>query len=457
MKKEFPEHIFKAYDVRGIYPNDLDEDIAYRIGRAFVTLLHKEHDSKDNLKIVISSDMRVSSPSLKKSLINGVIDQGADVIDIGLASSPTFYFAVAYYGYDGGIIVSASHNPREYNGFKFVRRNARAVSNETGIFTIRDLARENRFPPAKRGVISKRINVLDDQIKHDMKYVDTKFIKKFKIVADPANAMGIQYLEAVFRMIPVDLVRMNFELDGTFPAHQADPLQDENVIDLKKRVILENADLGIATDGDGDRIFFVDNKGEIVPPYILRGLLAKIFLKDRPGSTICYDIRPGRITRDIIIENGGKPVVTRVGHSLIKEKMIEVDAFFAGESSGHFFLHFDEGFYEAPIVVILKILQELSLYAKSFSDLIQPYKKYYHSGEINSKVTDKDTVIRRLAEVFNDAKNISYLDGLTIEYDDYWFNVRPSNTEPLMRLNLEAKTEEKMMEMRDRVLDIIRD
>jgi len=456
MKKEFPGHIFKAYDVRGIYPSELDEDLSYKTGRAFVTFLKDEYKPKEKLEIVVSSDMRISSPSLKESLIKGIIDQGANVIDIGLASSPTFYFAVAYYGYDGGIIVSASHNPKEYNGFKFVRRKARAVSKETGIYNIRDLVEKNEFSKVEKGAITKRDNVLDDQLKHDMNYANTSGIKKFKIVLDPANAMGIQYLEAVFSMIPADIIKMNFELDGTFPAHQADPLQDENVVDLKKRVVMEKADLGITTDGDGDRIFFVDDKGEIVPPYILRGLLAKIFLRDKPGSYICYDIRPGRITRDIIIENGGKPVITRVGHSLIKEKMIEVDAFFAGESSGHFFLRFDEGFYEAPIVVILKILGELSVSGKSFSDLIKPFKKYFHSGEINSSVIDKEGVIKKLAGVFHDAKDINYLDGLTVEYDDFWFNVRPSNTEPLLRLNLESKTKYKMIEMRDKIIDMIR-
>jgi len=456
MKKEFPGHIFKAYDVRGIYPSELDEDLAYKTGRAFVTFLKDEYKSKEKLRIVVSSDMRISSPDLKKSLMKGVIDQGANVIDIGLASSPTFYFAVAYYGYDGGVIVSASHNPKEYNGFKFVRRNARAVSKETGIYLIRDLVEKNEFQKIEKGTIKKRENVLDEQLKHDMKYADTRGIKNFKIVLDPANAMGIQYLEAVFSKIPADIVKMNFELDGTFPAHQADPLQDENVTDLKKRVLKEKAHLGITTDGDGDRIFFVDDKGEIVPPYILRALLAKIFLRDKPGSYICYDIRPGRITKDIIIENGGKPVITRVGHSLIKEKMIEVDAFFAGESSGHFFLRFDEGYYEAPIVVILKILRELSRSGKNFSDLIKPYKKYYHSGEINSSVKDKEGVMKKLAKTFSDANEINYLDGLTVEYNDFWFNVRASNTEPLLRLNLEAKTKDKMEEMRDKIIEIIR-
>jgi phosphomannomutase len=268
--------------------------------------------------------------------------------------------------------------------------------------------------------------------------------------------MGAQYLEAIFSKLPCELIKMYFNLDGTFPNHQADPLKDENLVDLKNKVLEEQADLGIATDGDGDRIFFIDEKAETVPPHILRGLLAKIFLREKPGATICYDIRPGKITKDMIVKYGGKPMITRVGHSLIKEKMREVNSYFAGESSGHYFLKFDDSYYEAPIVIILKILEELSESGLTLSNIINPYKRYFHTGEINSEVDDKQGKIKELGDIFKDAKNINYLDGITIEYDDFWFNVRPSNTEPLLRLNLEANSKEKMQEMRDKVLKIIR-
>ncbi|MBU2561073.1 MAG: phosphomannomutase/phosphoglucomutase [Nanoarchaeota archaeon] len=450
------EKIFKAYDIRGIYPEDIDADIAYRIGRAYATLVQGENKGR-RLKIVVAADMRISSPELKETLIKGLNEQGVDVVDIGLASTPTFYFGVANYGYDGGMQVSASHNPKEYNGFKLVRKNAIPVSGDTGIMDIKELVKKNDFTdPEDKGTIETKEGVLDDQVEHDLKYADLSRIKPFKVVADTANSMGSPYLEALFAKLPCRLIKMNFELDGNFPAHQADPYKEENVADLQKRIVEERADLGIATDGDGDRIFFIDERGETVPPYILRGLLAKIFLKDKPGATICYDIRPGRITRDMIIENGGKPVVTRVGHSLIKEKMMEVGAYFGGESSGHFFLHTENGYYEVPMIVTLKILEELSASGKTFSELISPYKKYFHSGEINSEVEDKEGMMKNLAEMFKDANDISYLDGVTIEFDDFWFNVRPSNTEPLLRLNLEAKTREKMEEMRDKVLAIIR-
>lgn len=455
MTQEIPNHIFKAYDIRGIYPNEINEETAYKIGRAYINLLKEENVGR-KLTVVVAYDMRISSPQLKEFLIRGIIDQGSNVVEIGLASSPTFYFAVANYGYDGGIQVSASHNPKDYNGFKIVRKKAIPVSKDTGIYKIRELAIKNKFADNEKGIKTKRKNVLHDQLNHDFKYAEKGKIKHFKVVADPGNAMGAQYLDAIFSLLPCQLIKINFELDGTFPNHQADPLKEENLVDLKYKVLKEHADLGVATDGDGDRIFFIDEKGNTVPPHILRGLLAKIFLREKPGETICYDIRPGKITKDIIIENGGKPMVTRVGHSLIKEKMREVNSYFAGESSGHFFLRFEDSYYEAPIVVILKILEELSESGLTLSNIIDPYKKYFHSGEINSEVEDIDDKMKELIEIFQDSENISYLDGITIEYDDFWFNVRPSNTEPLLRLNLEANTKVKMEEMRDKILKIIR-
>jgi len=452
---KFPSHIFKAYDIRGIYHSELDETLAYKIGRAFTTMLQQE-EKKTDISLVVSSDMRLSSPQLKQNIIQGIIDQGAHVIDIGMASTPTFYFTVAQYNYDGGLIVSASHNPKEYNGCKMVRKQATPISKETGIYTIRDLAQNNIFTDHKKGTIMKKSDVLEDQMNHDLNYINKDNIKSFRIVADPANSMGAQYLDLLFKHIPGTLTKINFELDGTFPAHQADPLNEENMKQLKDKVVEDGADLGISTDGDGDRVFLVDEKGETIPPYILRGLLAKIFLRQHPNSHICYDIRPGRITRDMILENSGIPVVTRVGHSLIKEKMRELDAVFAGESSGHFFLKFDHGFYEAPVVMIGKILEELTIKNCRFSELVKPYKKYFHSGEINSKVENKEETMNHIVSLHKNAKNISYLDGITIEYDNYWFNIRSSNTESLLRLNLEAETQEIMEEKRDELLSIIR-
>jgi phosphomannomutase len=447
-------NIFKAYDIRGIYGQDLDEDTAYRLGRAYVDLLREEM-AQDNLTIVVARDMRVSSPQLKDALIKGLTEGGADVVDIDLASTPTFYFAVANFNYDGGIIVSASHNPGEYNGFKLTRAHAVPISGETGMNILRDkVAAGNFSTPGKSGNITKRDDALEKQIEHDLAFADLSKIKKLKIVIDTANGMGGQYMARLFKHLPCELVLMNFTLDGTFPAHEADPLKDKNNLDLQERIIKEKADFGIAIDGDGDRVFFIDDCGKTIEPAIIRGILAQIFLKEKPGSKVAYDIRPGKITRDLIEEAGGIPIITRVGHSLIKEQAIKEGAYFAGESSGHFFLNLSMGCFEVPMIVTLKLLELFSGINQPISEYLKQYHRYFHSGEINYVVTDKDAVINKIKTQYSDAE-INELDGVTITYPDFWFNVRGSNTEPKLRLNLEAKTEELMEEKRDEVLKII--
>jgi len=453
--------LFKAYDIRGVYGVDLDDETAYRIGYAYAQMRKKELPLDRPLQIVVGADMRLSSPALKEKLIQGLIHGGVDVADIGLASTPTLYFAVANYHYDGGVLVSASHNPKEYNGFKLVRQKAFPMSGEGGLYELRELVAKlevaNIKPPATANALSVQSEVLADQVRHDLTFADYQKINKFKIVIDPANAMGALYFDELFKHIPqMEMVRMNWELDGSFPAHEADPFKEENLRGLNARVKQENADLGIATDGDGDRIFFVDDTGEPVEPGITRAILCKIFLRENPGAKICYDIRPGKITYDTIIENGGVPIVTKVGHSLIKQKTIEAGAVFAGESSGHFFLNMgEEGCYEVPLIVTLKILAELSQGGLKFSEYIKPYKRYFHSGEINSRVEKAAEKIKALKEKYKDGQQ-NDLDGITIEYPEFWFNVRGSNTEPLLRLNLEAISPEVMEAKRDEVLGLIR-
>jgi len=448
--------IFKAYDIRGIYGQDFDDEAAYEIGLAYSQMRKKELQKEEELKIVVGYDMRLSSPTLKEKLMQGLVDGGMEVIDIGLASTPTFYFAVAHYGYDGGVLVSASHNPKEYNGFKLVREKASPIGENTGMHDLRDLVMGGKIEKAfKAGTIISKEGVLADQVAHDLKFADVSKIKKMKIAIDPANAMGILYFDELFKYVPGELVKMNWELDGTFPAHEADPLKPENMEALCENIKEAGADLGIATDGDGDRIFFADNKGERLDPGITRAILCKLFLREKPGSKIAYDIRPGKITPDTIVENGGFPIVTRVGHSLIKEQTVREGAYFAGESSGHFFLNMEEGCYEIPLIVTLKILEELSQSGMSFSEYIEPYKKYFHSGEINSEVADIQEKIKEIKKKYADGKQ-NDMDGISIEYPDWWFNVRPSNTEPVLRLNLEARTEELMKEKRDEVLGMIR-
>ncbi|MDD2758344.1 MAG: phosphomannomutase/phosphoglucomutase [Patescibacteria group bacterium] len=448
-------NIFKAYDVRGIYPNELNEELAEKIARAFV-VLRKNELKKEALTVVVGRDMRLSSPALHQAVVRGLTGQGADVIDVGLVSAPTFYFAVCYLGADGGLMVSASHNPKEYNGIKITRENAKPLGAGNGMEEIKQMTEAGEFSePERKGEVTMHEGILGEQVKYEERGIDLKKIRQFKIVADPANAMGAQYLGKLFADLPqVELVKMNFELDGSFPAHQADPFQEKNIADLKKKVLAEKADLGIATDGDGDRIFFIDNEGGLLEPAILRGIMAKIFLRQYPEATICYDIRPGKITEDMILANGGVPSVTRVGHSLIKKQMLEVGAVFGGESSGHFFVKFPHGVYEAPMLVILKLLLELTEADRNLADYARPLKKYFHSGEINFQVADKNAVLERLREKYSDA-NINELDGLTFTYPDFWFNVRLSNTESLVRLNLEARSKELMEEKTEEVSGVI--
>lgn len=454
--KNIPEQIFKAYDIRGIYPTELNEELIYKIGRAYGLLRFKELGEDKKITIVVGHDMRISSPSLVKKLKQGLLDQGINVVDIGLTSTPTFYFAVAKFGYDGGMLVSASHNPKEYNGIKIVRQRSTPLGENTGMEELRDLVKNDVFVTNKeKGEEIKREDILKAEVEVAKQFADLSKIKPMKIVLDTANAMGILYLEELFKDLPqIELIKINDKLDGTFPAHQADPLQEETLVDLKKKVIEKNADLGIATDGDGDRIFYIDNEGNRIDPAIMRGVVAQTFLKDNPGSVICFDIRPGKITEDLILEAGGIPSVTRVGHSFIKKQMLETGAVFGGESSGHFFVKFPDGVYESPMIATLRFLRVMSESGKSFADFVRPLNKYYHSGEINFKVKDKTMILDNLKEKFAD-KITQEFDGVSFDLGDWWFNVRPSNTEPLLRLNLEARTGELMEEKLGEIRELI--
>ncbi len=431
--------IFKAYDIRGVYPEQLDEEGAAMIARSYAILLQVENPGK-RLKIAVGMDMRLSSPGLRERVTTALLERGLDVDEIGLVSTPTFYYAVAKYGYDGGVQVTASHNPKQYNGLKLVRRNAVPVSGPSGIYAIRDAlaadaALSSTAKPGTRGV---REGVAEAEAEDQAG--STGSTKKFRIVIDAANGMGALDMDVLFGRVPADLIRMNFELDGTFPAHEADPLKAENNKEVCARIVVEGADLGISIDGDGDRYFIIDEKGETLPPHILRGILAQIELKEHPGALVAYDIRPGRITRDMIDELGGRAIVTPVGHSLIKEMMIKEDAVFGGESSGHYFYKLSYGTFEAPMVYVTKFLHWLSAQGKSLSEAVAPYKRYAHSGEINFHLPDRATIDKKIEEIktkYADGKQL-HLDGVSIEYADHWFNVRASNTEPLLRLTVEA-------------------
>ena len=447
------EGVFKAYDLRGIYPSEIDEDFAYKLGRGFSTFVLEKNPLA--MSVVLGSDMRLSSPALRTEVERGILDSGLNVIDIGLSSTPTFYFAVAYYNYDSGIQVSASHNPKDYNGFKMVLTSGFPVSKNSGIMRIKEIMQSGAFVTKREpGIIFKEEGVLEDLASEQLANVDMSTIKKFKIVIDASNAMGALDMEEFFKRVPGDIIKLNFDLDGSFPAHEADPLKEENLVALQRAVVENGADFGISIDGDADRYFLVDEKGDLLRQEILRGIMAQIELRRNPGEVVCYDIRPGRITRDMIEEMKGDPIVTPVGHSLIKEIMIENDAVFGGESSGHYFYREHYGTFEMPFLLVSRFLQFLSASDKTFSETVAPYKKYFHSGEINRKVADPQAVLAKLKEQYKDG-SLSEIDGITIEYPDFWFNVRTSNTEPLVRLNLESKSRELTDEKVKEVLALI--
>ena len=451
-------NIFKAYDIRAIYPEQIDTEIIYAMGRAYATWL-KQQDP-EAIKVAVGRDMRLSSPELQESLIKALTDSGLNVDNFGLVSTPTFYFGVASGGYHGGLQVSASHNPKQYNGVKIVRAGGVPVGGDTGLYTMRDIILQEKFMPLSGtpGTVTNKSDITDQAIKDYLFHADVSAVKPLNVVIDAANAMGALDAESMFKNLPCRVTRMNFELDGTFPAHEADPLKEENKVELKKVVIAEKADLGIALDGDGDRIFFVDEKGESVEPAILRGLLAQIELISNPGATICYDIRPGRITKDMIESAGGKAEVTPVGHSLIKAHMLEVGALFGGESSGHFFYKFPYGTFEASMLVALKLLVHISQQNKPFSEILAPFRgKYVQTGEINIHMSSRDEILKKIAiikEAFKDG-TLNEVDGVYIEYADAWFIVRASNTEALMRIIVESPTAETLERYKEKILSLV--
>ena len=439
--------IFKAYDIRGIYPQEIDGLTAYNIGRAIVSFAQAK-------KVVVGKDVRCSSDALEKELIRGLNDQGADVIKLGLATSPLVYYASGKLDVDIGINITASHNPGEYNGFKLCRKNAVPIGEGTGMEEIKALALNASFStPQKIGTILTDNNLIVSL--HE--YIKTFFhtAGKKKIVIDFANAMGIidkPIYESMSKYF--DLVYLYDEYDGTFPNHEANPLKTETLTDLQKKVVAEKADLGIAYDGDADRIGFVNEIGEIIPMDYITALIAKVILKKHPGGLVLIDLRSSNAVREYIEEAGGRVDLCRVGHSLIKKQMRDEGAVFAGELSGHYYFH--ENFNaELSTLAALMLINLMNDTGTKVSDLTKNLKKYFHSGEINSVVENKDKVFLGLKSIYRDGK-LNELDGVRIDFPDWWFNVRASNTEPKIRLNLEAKTKKIMEAKRDEILNIIR-
>jgi phosphomannomutase len=444
--------IFKAYDVRGLYPSEVNEEGARAIGAAFVAYLQAK-------RIAVGRDMRLSSPALAAAFIDGATAQGADVVDYGMVATDMLYFAVASDGHDGGVQITASHNPKEYNGLKMVRREAFPLSGDAGISDIRDMIAENRLPPpaSRRGAVTAK-DVLAPYVAHVMGFIDPSIVRPFNVVLDAGSGMAGLVAPKLFERLPCRATKLCFDIDGRFPNHEANPLIEENRRDIVEAVVAQKADIGIAWDGDADRCFFIDGTGGFVSGDFVTALLAEAFLIKYPGASIIYDLRASYAVRDVVAKYGGTSYMNRVGHAFFKRRMRETNAIFGGEVTGHYY--FRDNFYaDNGFIPALLILELMSRKEQTLHELLRPLAgKYFISGEINTNLASMDLVptkLDQLAAKYGDAHQYT-LDGVSVEYPDWHFNVRPSNTEPLLRLNLEATTPELMAAKRDEVVALIR-
>jgi phosphomannomutase len=444
--------IFKAYDVRGLYPDELSESTFFDIGRAFVSYLQAR-------RIGLGRDMRLSSPSLAAAFADGARTQGADVVDFGLIGTDMLYYGVVTGDLDGGAQITASHNPKQYNGAKMVRREAFPLSGDAGISDIRDMLLRNTIPPspAAAGTRSTR-TILPGYIEHVMQFIDPAIIQPFNVVLDAGSGMAGLVAPPLFDRLPCRTTRMCFEVDGRFPNHEANPLIEENRAHIVQRVLDERADIGIAWDGDADRCFFIDGAGDFVPGDFITALLAEAFLLKEPGATVIYDVRASYAVKDTVAKYGGRALMNRVGHAFFKRRMREEGGVFGGEVTGHYYFrgnfYADNGFIPALLIVEL-----MSKKQQSLRDLLQPLReRYFISGEINTNVASMDLVQQKLDAIEHRYRDghVYAMDGISVEYPDWHVNVRPSNTEPLLRLNLEGRTQELMEQKRDEVLGLIR-
>jgi phosphomannomutase len=436
--------IFKAYDIRGTVPDELDADIAHRIGRATARFLAAK-------TLVVGRDARSHSPELADALIRGIRDNGADVFDLGLASTPMMYFAVEELAASGGVIVTASHNPAEYNGFKICREHAIPVGEAGGLVEIEALTSESPAAPREpRGARHQR-RLHSSYVEHVLAVGAGR--PRCKVAIDCGNGMAAVGLEPLLEKLPLEVERLYFEPDGTFPNHDADPLKVENLADVGAAVRRCSADFGVAFDGDADRAVFVDETGRPISSDLVTALLARHLLRKQPGGRVLYDVRSSRVVPEVIEQAGGIAELCRVGHSFVKAQMRESGAIFGGELSGHFYFQFRSGLIaDDGIAAFVAMLDVLSEEARPLSEIIEPLRRYAASGEINRRVNDVGNVLAQIEAEHENAPEISKIDGLLVRYEDWWFNLRPSNTEPVLRLNLEADTAARMVEERDRML-----
>ncbi len=439
--------VFKAYDVRGIYPTELDEEGARAIGRAYV-------EQFEPRKIAVGRDMRVSSPGMAQAAMEGAADGGTDVLDLGLVGTEMLYFAVGELGLDGGIAVTASHNPKDYTGMKIVRRGALPVGGESGLAEIRERATRGVDSPGRRGQI-EQYDIWPAYVDRVLSFVDVEGIRPLRVVIDAANGMGGVMLEPVLERLPIDAIRYFFEPDGTFPNHEPNPLLPENREFVVAKVKEEAADLGVAFDGDADRCFFVDDTGEFVPGDFVTALLAEAVLEKEPGAKVIYDVRASWAVPQTIERAGGTPLVNRVGHAFIKHRMRQENASFGGEVSGHYYFR-DFSQADSGVVPFLLMLELISKKGRPLSEILRPYRdRYFLTGELNTRVDDVALKLQELKERFGSEGTVSHLDGVSVDAGDWHMNVRPSNTEPLLRLNLEARSPELMERKRDEVLSVM--
>jgi phosphomannomutase len=443
--------VFKAYDVRGIYPDELDEAGARAIGRAYV----EEFEPR---RIAVGRDMRLSSPAMADAVMRGAADAGANVVELGLVGTEMVYFAVGELGLEGGIAVTASHNPKQYTGMKIVRRGALPVGGDSGLLDIRTraLAADGaRHETGPAGTITPE-DIWPRFVARVLSFIDVDAVKPLRVVIDAANGMAGAMLPPVLDRLPIDAVRCYFEPDGSFPNHEPNPLLPENREFIMRKVTEEGADLGVAFDGDADRCFFVDDTGEFVPGDFVTALLAESILEKEPGGKILYDVRASWAVPQTIERAGGIPLVNRVGHAFFKHRMREEGAVFGGEVSGHYYFR-DFSQADSGVIPFLLMLELVSKRGEKLSGLLRPYReRYFITGELNTPVPDVALKLQELKERFGSEGKVSHLDGLSVDADDWHMNVRPSNTEPLLRLNLEALSPELMERKRDEVLEVIR-
>ena len=441
--------VFKAYDVRGIYPDELDEAGAEAIGRAYV-------EQFEPRRIAVGRDMRLSSAAMQEAVMRGAASAGADVLDLGLVGTEMVYFAVGSLGLEGGVMVTASHNPKQYTGMKIVRRGALPVGSESGLEEVRDraLAAGGAAETEASGSIEAH-DIWPAFVDRVVSFVDLSAIRPLRVVIDAANGMAGAMLPPVLERLPVDAFRCYFDPDGSFPNHEPNPLLPENREFIVRKTLEEGADLGVAFDGDADRCFFVDDTGEFVPGDFATALLAESLLEKEPGAKVIYDVRASRAVPETIEAAGGVPLVERVGHAFIKARMRKEDAAFAGEVSGHYYFR-DFSQADSGVVPFLLMLELISKKGRRLSEILAPLRgRYFITGELNTPVPDVALKLQELKERYADGR-VSHLDGISVDYDDWHFNVRPSNTEPLLRLNLEATSEQLMEQKRDEVLGVIR-